>query len=336
MPRSALIRAHLAVRALVTLLVVASLAASGTARAQSFTESGPVKASPAGMPKELEHIGVKEHLDQPLPLETEFSEHNGQPVRLKQYFDGKRPVVLLFAYHSCPVLCGMILNATVRSLVGNKWTAGKEFEVVVISIDPKDSQERTTAKRNSVIADYGRGAAGEANNGFHFLLGTKTNIDRVADATGFSYEYDERQGQYGHPSVMMLVKPSGQMARYLYGLEFDPNDVRLGLLEASEGRSISTVEQIILYCYHYDPQGGKYVLVATRVMQVGGVATVQILGTVLAAFWIRERKKGGLLAKVDPIHDRTSPKPGDGEVDADDANPPPLPRDDEAPPDPKS
>lgn len=290
-------------RALTALLVVALLAASTDARAQRFQQNGPVQASPAGMPKELEHIGVKEHLDQPLPLETEFRDHAGQPVRLKQYFDGKRPVVLLFAYHSCPVLCGMILNATVRTLEKQKWTVGKEYDVVVISIDPKDSQERTTAKRQSIITEYGRGDGA----GFHFLLGTKTNIDRVAEAVGFQYEYDERQQQYGHPSVMMLVKPSGQLARYLYGLEFDPNDVRLGLLEASEGRSISTVEQVILYCYHYDPQGGKYVLVATRVMQVGGLATAQILGTVLAVFWIRERKKGGLLAKVDSEHKRGNP-----------------------------
>jgi len=288
-------------RALFALLLSASLVlVSGEARAQSFTQGGNIAPSPAGMPKELEHVGVKEHLDQALPLETEFRDHTGKPVRLKEYFDGKRPMVLLFAYHSCPVLCSMIQSAMVRSLGPNKWTVGNEFDVIVISIDPKDSQERATAKRASVIADYGKGDG----KGFHYLLGTKTNIDRMAEATGFSYEYDERQGQYGHPSVMMLVKPNGQMARYLYGLEFDPNDVRLGLLEASEGRSISTVEQIILYCYHYDPQGGKYVLVATRVMQVGGSATALVLGTVLAIFWLRERKKGGLLAKLDPLHQR--------------------------------
>jgi len=309
--------------ALQALLLAALVLASGDARAQRFQQSGPVQATPAGMPKELEHIGVKEHLDQPLPLDAVFRDHTGQQVRLKQYFDGKRPVVLLFAYHSCPVLCGMILNATVRSLTQNKWTAGDEFELVVISIDPTDSQERTAAKRQSLITEYGRGAG----KGFHFLLGDKANIDRVAEAVGFQYEYDERQKQYAHPSVMMLVKPSGQLARYLYGLEFDPNDVRLGLLEASEGRSISTVEQVILYCYHYDPQGGKYVLVANRVMQVGGVATAQLLGAVLAVFWIRERKKGGLLHKVDPDHVRKGR----------DAKPePPSEGDEPPPPDPVS
>lgn len=302
--------------ALSALLLAAFVLASGNARAQRFQQDGPIQATPAGMPKELEHIGVKEHLDQPLPLDTAFRDHTGHPVRIQQYFDGKRPVVLLFAYHSCPVLCGMILNATVRSLAQNKWTVGKEFDVVVVSIDPTDSLERTAAKRQSIVTEYGRGNG----EGFHFLVGEKANIDRLAAAVGFQYEYDERQRQYGHPSVMMLVKPNGQLARYLYGLEFDPNDVRLGLLEASEGRSISTVEQVILYCYHYDPQGGKYVLVANRVMQVGGVATAQLLGAVLAVFWIRERKKGGLLHKVGPEHrrDRRNEEPPPG----DDAPPP--------------
>lgn len=294
-----------ALRALTALLLTAIWLVSGNARAQRFQPDSEVKATPAVMPKELEHVAVKEHLDGPLPLETEFRDHTGEPVRLKQFFDGKRPVVLVFAYHSCPVLCSMVLSAVVRSLGQTTWTAGKEFEVVVISIDPKDTLERSSAKRASVIADYGRGDG----KGFHFLVGSKTNIDRVAEAVGFSYEYDERQQQYAHPSVMMLVKPSGHMARYLYGLEFDPGDVRLGLLEASEGRSISTVEQIILYCYHYDPQGGKYVLVATRVMQVGGGATALLLGAVLTVFWARERQKGGLLAKLEPKHQRPRPNP---------------------------
>ncbi len=292
-------------RAVYALLVAGLLVSfAGTARAQAFQQSGATQPTPEGMPKELEHVGVKEHLDQPLPLDAKFRDHTGQPVELKQYFDGKRPVVLVFAYHSCPVLCGMILSAVSHAIQGVQWSVGAEFDMVVISIDPTDTQERAAAKRLSVAKDYGRGDG----KGFHFLLGDKTNIDRVANAAGFSYEYDERQRQYGHPSVMMMVKPNGQMARYLYGLEFDPNDVRLGLLEASEGRSISTVEQIILYCYHYDPQGGRYVLVATRVMQVAGSITALLLGAVLAMFWLRERKKGGLLAQVAPEHNRPVPK----------------------------
>ncbi len=284
---------HTALRVRLAALTPVFLAA---AMATALVTASPREASAqiAEMPKELERVGVKEHLDQPIPLDAMFRDHTGKPVRLGDFFDGKRPVLLTFAYHSCPVLCGMILNATTRTLGSVGWTAGKEFEIVTISIDPNETLERTAAKRASVLAQYGRG---EAARGWHFLVGDKTNIDRVALATGFSYEYDARQNQFAHPSLIMMVKPKGQMARYLYGLEFDPSDVRLGLLEASEGRSISTVEQIILYCYHYDPQGGRYVLVATRVMQLGGVATAAVLGSTLTMFWLRERRKGGLLDK---------------------------------------
>jgi protein SCO1/2 len=278
-------------RALFALLLAASLVlASGTARAQSFTQGGDIAPSPAGMPKELEHVGVKEHLDQALPLETEFRDHTGKPVRLKEYFDGKRPMVLLFAYHSCPVLCSMVLNAEANGLRGIGWTVGKEFEVVTISIDPEESLEKTAAKRASILAEYGN-SRGHDGKGWHFLVGDKAAIAAVANAAGFEFQYDAEQKQWGHPSVLMIAKPDGHMARYLYGLEFLPNDLKLGLLEASEGRSISTVEQIILFCYHYDPQGGKYVLVARRVMQVGGGAVAVVLFGFLGLFWGRELRK---------------------------------------------
>lgn len=301
-PPSSLTRTCRALFALLALTFTVSVA--GSARAQQFMERQATSPTPEGMPIELQHVAVKEHLDQPLPLDAKFRDLEGKPFELRQAFDGKRPVVLLFAYHSCPVLCSMILSASSRALQGVQWSVGAEFDMVVISIDPNDTPERAIAKRDSLVKDYGRGDG----RGFHFLVGDKANIDRVAEATGFTYQYDERQKQYAHPSVLMLVKPNGQMARYLYGLEFEPNDVRLGLLEASEGRSISTVEQIILYCYHYDPQGGRYVLVATKVMQVGGALTALLLGGILTLFWLRERHKGGLLAALEPEHTRPTRK----------------------------
>lgn len=263
--------------ALVTSLLVLGVSTERNASAQI-----------AGMPKELEHVGVREHLDQPLPLDTAFRDHTGKQVRLGDYFDGKRPVVLTFAYHTCPVLCGMILNNEAEGLKGTPWTVGDKFQAVTISINPDDTLERTQAKRKSIIAQYGRSVNDDA---WPFLLGDAKSIAAVAAAAGFEYEYDERQQQWGHPSVVMVLTPDGKMARYLYGLEFNPTDVKIALLEASKGRSISTVEQIILYCYHYDPQGGKYVIVAMRVMQVGGGAVAVVLGTVLALFWGRELRK---------------------------------------------
>lgn len=269
-----------------TLVAVLALVGAG---------EGAARAQVAGTPPELAHVGVDEHLDGPLPLDAQFRDHTGKPVRLGDYFDGKRPVVLTFAYHSCPVLCSMVLNAAANSLSNVPWTVGKEVDVVTISIDPNESLEKTAAKRASILAQYGR-----AQEGWHFLVGDAANIARVAQAAGFQYQYDADQQNWGHPSVMMLVKPNGHMARYLYGLEFSPSDVRIGLLEASEGRHISTVEQLILYCYHYDPKGGRYVLVATRVMQVGGGATAIALVSTLLALWLKERRKGGLLARPEP------------------------------------
>lgn len=274
-------RAHVRLIALFACVLVALLLPSSAG------------AQIAHTPRELEHVGVTEHLDGPLPLDTAFRDHMGRPVTLGRYFDGKRPVVLQFAYHTCPVVCSMITTNLNAGLKDVPWTIGKEYDVVTISIDPNESLEKTQAKRASVMADYGRGVL--MNNaddiGWHFLSGDAKAIAAVTAAAGFEYQYDERQKQWGHPSVVFIVKPDGHLARYLYGLEFPGSDLRLGLLEASEGRSISTVEKLILYCYHYDPQGGKYVLVAQRVMQVGagGVALVLIL--VLSLLWAREFKK---------------------------------------------
>ncbi len=254
------------------------------------------RAQVSSMPPVLAHVGVTEHLQAdaaPLPLDAPFRDHTGKPVKLGDYFDGKRPVVLVFAYHSCPVLCGMVLNNAAAGLRGIGWTVGKEYDVVTISIDPDESLEKTAAKRASILNEYGA-ARGHDGKGWHFLVADpahKDSIARVAAAAGFEYEYDPEIKQWGHPSVLMIVKPDGRMARYLYGLEFSSPDIKLGLLEASAGRSISTIEQIILYCYHYDPQGGKYVVVAQRVMQVAGGAVAVVLFGFLGLFWARELRK---------------------------------------------
>jgi protein SCO1 len=270
------------VRALAMVALVGLLAITFAARAH---------AQIAQTPRELEHVGVTEHLDGPLPLDTPFRDHTGAPTTLRKLFDGKRPLVLQFAYHSCPVVCSMITNNLAAGLKEVPWTIGKEFDVVTISIDPNESLERAAAKRAGILNEYGRGITG----GWHFLVGDAKAIEAVTAAAGFEYQYDERQKQWGHPSVVFVVKPNGHMARYLYGLEFPPSDLRLGLLEASEGRHISTVEKLILYCYHYDPQGGKYVLVAMRVMQVGASAVAIVLFAILGLFWSRELRKRRLL-----------------------------------------
>jgi protein SCO1 len=254
--------------------------------------SGLAQAQPAIMPADLEAVDMAEQLDKPLPKDAVFRDHTGKMVRLGDYFDGKRPVALTLAYHTCKVVCSMVLGAEVESLKGLPWTLGKEYRALTISIDPRDTPAAAAKKRRQMLGLYNRsGVDANTAGSWDFLVGDAANIAKVAKAVGFKYRYDERTDQYAHPAAMMLLKPGGQMARYLYGLTFDPKDVRLGLLEASQDRSISTIEKVILYCYMYDPIGAKYVIVAQNVMKVGGVITVIAIGSFLGLMWSREKKR---------------------------------------------
>jgi protein SCO1/2 len=260
---------------------------SGVARAQSWQRESP--PPPNTTPAELEGVDIVEHLNDPLPRDAVFRDTEGATVHLGDYFDGKRPTVFVFAYHSCPMLCSLVLDATAKALAGVPWTVGDEFDVVSVSIDPKDTPETATKKRAQVVGGYAR-AKGNPR-GWHFLVGDEADIRKVTEAIGFKYNYDARQKQYAHPAAIYVLTPLGHIARYLYGVQFDPNDVRLALLEATEGRSISTTERILLYCYHYDPQGRHYSLVAMNVMRLGGLLTVVLLGGLLGILWARERHR---------------------------------------------
>jgi protein SCO1/2 len=256
--------------------------------------SQPVSNS---VPPELVGVDVVEHLGRRLPADAALRDTEGRAVTLGKYFDGKRPALLVFAYHTCPMLCSLVLDATVRALNDVAWTVGREFDVVSISIDPRDTPDTATRKRKQVVEHYVRssGLGTQTTNlaaGWHFLVGDEENVRKVTDAVGFRYSYDARQGQYAHPAAIYLLTPEGAVARYLYGIQFDPADVRLGLLEASEGRSISTTERLLLFCYHYDPQGKHYALVAMNVMRLGGAVTLVLLGGLLTFMWTRERRRG--------------------------------------------
>jgi protein SCO1/2 len=284
------------VLALLALVTAAPSRADGTAVADGRGADGrgadgiananaPLDLGKTVVPPGLEDVGVEEHLDGQIPMDAVFRDQTGKMVRFGDLFDGKRPMVLTLAYHTCPTVCSLVLSQTVESLKNVEWSVGKEYSAVTLSFDPRETLEKTVAKRNDIVKEYGRPSA---EQGWTFLLGNDANIHRITDAVGFHYHYVEREQQFAHPTVILIVKPNGQVARYLYGLEYSPQDVRLGLLEASNGRSISTVDRILLYCYHYDPNGGRYVLVATRVMRVGaGLAGLALLAF-LASFWIKE------------------------------------------------
>lgn len=274
---------------LVAAIVIASclFVSSGDARAQTWKDRE--EGIPNTTPAELQGVDIVEHLGGPLPTDAVFRDTEGKSVKLGEFFDGKRPTLLVFAYHTCPMLCSLVLDATVKSLNDVAWTVGDEFDVVSISIDPKDTPETATKKRAQVVDSYARSRG--SVRGWHFLVGDEANIRKVTDAIGFEYRYDARQKQYAHPAAIYLLTPEGHIARYLYGIQYDPGDVRLGLLEASQRRSISTTEKLLLFCYHYDPQGKHYSLVAMNVMRLGGGVTLALFGGFFTLMWVRERRK---------------------------------------------
>lgn len=278
-------------RALVTAAVATCLALLGVAPVRA--QPGGGSAMTGGSSDEavrdvpgLDKVAVDEHLERKLPLDLHFTDHTGKQVQLGDYFGGERPVLLTLNYYTCPSVCSMILESTAKTMAKVPWTAGDEYEIVTLSIDPRDTPERAADKREQMLGKYGK-----SDQGWHFLVGEQQNIERVADAVGFRYFYDQKIGQYAHPAVIMFATPEGKLARYLYGLQFKATDARIALLEASKGNSISSAEQVILYCYAYDPDDSGYTLVAWRVMQIGGGLTAVVLGLVLLLFWRRELKK---------------------------------------------
>ena len=271
------------------LLVLASFAFfSAPALAQGVQPAaGTGAGAGTGAPPGLFDVGVDEHLDAQVPLDTQFLDSTGKAVRFGDYIDGKRPVVLILAYHTCKTLCSFVQNAVLDAAKNIQWTIGDEYDVVTLSIDSHDTVKVAAEKKAAMDAAYGRH---DAVKGWHYLVGTDENSKRVADAVGWKFHKDI-DGNIAHPAAVMLLKPNGKVARYLYGIEFTPNDLRLGLLEASEGKSITTAERILLYCYHYDPANRKYALLATHVMQLGGALTLLIVGFFIGGFWLRERRK---------------------------------------------
>jgi protein SCO1/2 len=240
------------------------------------------------LPAELEDVGVEEHLDASLPLELEFVDEEGKTVQLGDYFDGERPVILTLNYYRCPMLCGLQLNGVVDGLESMDWTPGVEFEMVTVSINPLETPELAKAKKENYLKRYQRPAAAR---GWHFLTGQQENIERLAETVGFGYRYDPEVGQYAHAAVIFICTPDGRVARYLYGIEYPARRLKLALMEASEGEIGGALDQLIMYCYHYDPTSRRYAPVAMNIMRVGGGATAVMLALTLGGFWIREHRQ---------------------------------------------
>jgi protein SCO1/2 len=235
-------------------------------------------------PEILKDIGIDQRLDAPLPLDVPLSDETGKAVRLGDYF-GKRPVVFALVYYNCPMLCTQVLNGLVGALDTMSLDAGRDFDVVAVSFDPRDKPSDAAAKKAAYLTRYKRP---NATAGWHFLVGDPAAITRITKAAGFRFKWDESRGQFAHASGIMVATPDGRLARYFYGIEYSPRDLRLGLVEASAGRIGTPVDQVLLYCFHYDPTSGKYGAVVIRMIRLAGAATVAVL---VISLWLMSRRR---------------------------------------------
>jgi protein SCO1/2 len=230
----------------------------------------PTAVAAQDIPPGLKGVGFDQRLNEQLPLDVHFTDETGQEVRLGKYF-GQKPVILVLAYYQCPRLCTLVLNGLVQGLLEIPFDAGKEFDVVVVSFDPREDWQLAASKKESYVARYGRPGADE---GWHFLTGKPDAIRRLTDAVGFRYRYDEALQQFIHASGIMIATPQGRLSRYFYDVKFNTRDLRLGLVEASQQKIGSPVDQVLLYCFHYDSAIGKYSADVMRLVRIGGVLSM--------------------------------------------------------------
>ncbi|HYS53566.1 MAG TPA: SCO family protein [Thermoanaerobaculia bacterium] len=237
-------------------------------------------------PKLPGNVSIEQRLNAQLPLDLMFRDESGKIVRLREYFHGK-PVLLNFMYYRCPMLCSMVMEGISSTLTELKFDVGREFEVITVSIDPRDMPPEAVAKKDRYIKRYGRlGAA----NGWHFLTGHESSIRALTNAVGFHYAYDPEHDQFAHATMLIVATPEGRISRYLYGFEYKPRDVRLGLVEASANKIGTATDQLLLLCYHYDPATGKYSRTAMNFVRAGGIATVLGLASFIVIMIRRERR----------------------------------------------
>ena len=238
------------------------------------------------LPGALQGVGIDQRLDELVPLSLIFRDEAGRDVPLSSFFHGK-PVILALVYYRCPMLCTQILNGLESSLKAVSFNPGRDFEILAVSFDPKDTPELAASKKQLYLRRYGRPGAA---NGWHFLTGDETNIYALTEAVGYHVRYDPATDQWAHASGIMIATPEGRLSRYFYGVEYAPRDVRLGLVEASANKIGTPADQILLFCYHYDPHTGKYGALAVGMVRVAGAGFVLICGALLLLAFLRESR----------------------------------------------
>ena len=250
----------------------------------------PNQTTSNGLPKALDEVGIQQKLNEKVPFDAEFKNANGEMVKLGKYFNNDKPVILALVYYECPMLCNEVLNGLTGSLKGINFNAGEDFDVVAISFDARENEKPNLAKnkKEGYLDRYGREGASE---GWHFLTGKQSEIDKITKAVGFNYKFDEATNQFAHAGGVIVITPEGKISRYFYGIDYAPKDLKFGLMESSEEKIGNPVEQLYLYCFHYDPSTGKYGLAILKVLRLAGIATILGLGLMLFIFWRRNRGK---------------------------------------------
>ena len=243
------------------------------------------QTSVAQKPSILDQVGIDQHLNAQVPLDLAFADENGHPVQLRQYF-GQKPVVVTMVYYQCPMLCSQVLNGLAGTLNGiARFNVGRDFNVITVSFDPRDTPEAAAASKKKFLSRYRREGS---DQGWHFLTGRKDQIEALAQALGFRYAWDPEIQQFAHASGIMLLTPGGRIAQYYYGIEYAPRDLQYGIIEASQGKTGNIVDQMILYCYQYDPAKGKYGAVIFRILKISALATVLVLGGFMVIMFRRD------------------------------------------------
>ena len=265
---------RLIITALITFAVMAVSSTSGFAHDNGNTR-----------PAALRDVSFDQRLNQQVPLDVTFRDENGNTARLADYIKDK-PVILSFIYFKCQDLCPLLLDGIVRTLRTLSFDVGNEFNVLTVSFDPDDTPAIAAAKKSDLLSQYGRQGAGA---GWHFLTGDEPSIKKLTQAVGFRYQYDSRTGEFGHAAGIVLLTPEGKISRYFYGIEFSPRDLRLGIIDAGARKIGSAIDQLLLFCYHYDPTTGKYNLLVSRLLQIGGALTVLAIIGFITVMVFRER-----------------------------------------------
>ena len=248
----------------------------------------PSQGTANGIPEPLKKVGIEQRLGEMLPLDAQFKDENGQIVKLGDYFGKGRPAIIALVYYECPMLCNQVLNGLTGSLKGVSFSAGKEFDVIAVSFDPKefDKPELAKNKKASYMGRYGRPGT---ESGWHFLTGTQESIDAITKAAGFGYEWDEKSRQFAHGSAIMIATPDGKLSRYFYGIDYSPKDVKFGIMESAESKVGSVADELMLYCFHYDPSTGKYGFQILSALRMMAIATILGMGLMGFVFWRRNK-----------------------------------------------